>query len=112
MAGALLVHILFVAFLVLVSFTRPQPEEEDGIPVMLGASLLKIVSFFMDGNSFTGPQIFYMLLGMVVAFLVSVYSIKFLMGYIRNHDFKFFGYYRIVLGLLVFLFFGIKALLV
>ena len=81
-----------------------------GIPVMLGASLLKIVSFFMDGNSFTGPQIFYMLLGMVVAFLVSVYSIKFLMGYIRNHDFKFFGYYRIVLGIVVLAYFGISAL--
>ena len=81
-----------------------------GIPVMLGASLLKIVSFFMDGNSFTGPQIFYMLLGMVVAFLVSVYSIKFLMGYIRNHDFKIFGYYRIVLGIVVLAYFGISAL--
>ena len=81
-----------------------------GIPVMLGASLLKIVSFFMDGNSFTGPQIFYMLLGMVVAFLVSAYSIKFLMGYIRNHDFKFFGYYRIVLGIVVLAYFGISAL--
>ncbi len=81
-----------------------------GIPVMLGASLLKIVSFFADGNSFTGPQVVYMLLGMVIAFLVSIYSIRFLMGYVRKHDFKFFGYYRIVLGIMVIAYFGISAL--
>ena len=83
-----------------------------GIPVMLGASLLKIVSYFMDGNGFTGPQVFYLILGMVVAFFMSVYSIKFLMGYIRNHDFIFFGYYRIVLGIVVLAYFGITALAV
>ena len=83
-----------------------------GIPVMLGASLLKIVSYFMDGNGFTGPQVFYLILGMVVAFFMSVYSIKFLMGYIRNHDFKFFGYYRIVPGIVVLAYFGITALAV
>ncbi len=53
-----------------------------------------------------------MLLGMLIAFLVSVYSIKFLMGYIRSHDFKFFGYYRIVLGIIVIAYFGITALAV
>lgn len=79
-----------------------------GIPVMFGASFLKVVKY---GLSFTGPQIFYLLLGMVIAFLVSIYSIKFLMGYIRQHDFKFFGYYRIVLGAVVFLYFGITAIL-
>ena len=81
-----------------------------GIPVMFGASLLRIVAYFIDGNSFTGPQVVYMLLGMVIAFFVSVYSIRFLMGYIRNHDFKFFGYYRIVLGIIVIAYFGITAL--
>ncbi|GLC79450.1 undecaprenyl-diphosphate phosphatase [Lacrimispora brassicae] len=79
-----------------------------GIPIMFGASFLKIVKY---GLSFTGPQIFYLVLGMVVAFVVSVYSIKFLMGYIRQHDFKFFGYYRIVLGAVVFLYFIITAFL-
>ncbi|MBE7720178.1 undecaprenyl-diphosphate phosphatase [Lacrimispora indolis] len=79
-----------------------------GIPIMFGASFLKIVKY---GLSFTGPQIFYLVLGMVVAFVVSVYSIKFLMGYIRQHDFKFFGYYRIVLGAVVFLYFIITAIL-
>ena len=81
-----------------------------GIPVMFGASLLKIVKFFLDGNSFTGPQIFYTLLGMAVAFGVSVYSIQFLMSYVRRHDFKFFGYYRIILGMIVIAYFGISAL--
>ncbi len=79
-----------------------------GIPVMFGASLLKVVKY---GMNFTGPQIFYLILGMVVAFVVSVYSIKFLMGYIRQHDFKFFGYYRIVLGAVVLLYFIITAIL-
>ena len=83
-----------------------------GIPVMFGASLLKIAAFFVKGNTFTLPQVVYMLLGMLIAFLVSVYSIKFLMGYIRSHDFKFFGYYRIVLGIIVIAYFGITALAV
>ena len=83
-----------------------------GIPVMFGASFLKIVKFFLDGNSFTGSQIFYTLLGMAVAFGVSVYSIQFLMSYVRRHNFKFFGYYRIILGAIVLAYFGITALAV
>lgn len=79
-----------------------------GIPVMFGASLLKIVKF---GFNFSGAQVFYLILGMVVAFAVSVYAIKFLMGYIRQHDFKFFGYYRIVLGAIVLLYFAVTAFL-
>ncbi len=54
---------------------------------MFGASLLKIVKYFMAGNVFDGAQIFYTLLGMVIAFGVSVYSIQFLMSYVRKHDF-------------------------
>ena len=81
-----------------------------GIPVMFGASLLKIIKFFIEGGAFKGYEVFYLLLGMAVAFAVSVYSIKFLMGYIRKHDFKFFGYYRIVLGIIVLSYFGISAL--
>lgn len=79
-----------------------------GIPVMFGASFLRIVKY---GMNYTGPQIFYLLFGMVIAFLVSIYAIKFLMGYIRQHDFKFFGYYRIILGAIVFLYFGIRAII-
>lgn len=79
-----------------------------GIPVMFGASLLKLVKFGFD---FTGIEIFYLISGMVIAFVVSIYSIKFLMGYIKRNDFKFFGYYRIVLGVIVFAYFGVSALL-
>lgn len=68
------------------------------IPVMFGASALKLVKF---GFSFTGMEIAVLLTGMVVAFVVSVLAIKFLLGYIKNNDFKAFGWYRIVLGILV-----------
>ncbi len=70
------------------------------IPVMFGASLLKLVKF---GLAFTGAEAAILIVGMVVAFVVSVVIIQFLMGYIKKHDFKVFGYYRIVLGALVLL---------
>lgn len=79
-----------------------------GIPVMFGASLLKIVKF---GLSFTGTEVVILLLGMVVAFVVSILAIKFLMGYIKKHDFKAFGWYRIILGILVLGYFIGKNLL-
>lgn len=68
------------------------------IPTMLGASLLKLVKF---GFAFTGIEIAVLLVGMIVSFLVSIIVIKFLMDYIKKHNFKPFGYYRIVLGILV-----------
>ena len=68
------------------------------IPVMFGASLLKIVKF---GLNFTGTEIVIMVVGMVTAFLVSILSIKFLLSYIKTNDFKAFGWYRIALGILV-----------
>lgn len=74
------------------------------IPVMFGASLLKIVKFGFD---FTGAQIVILLAAMVVAFLVSVIVIKFLMSYIKKHNFKVFGWYRIVLGILVLGYFAL-----
>ncbi|MBO5113330.1 MAG: undecaprenyl-diphosphate phosphatase [Lachnospiraceae bacterium] len=74
------------------------------IPVMLGASLLKILKF---GFTFSGNELAILLIGMVTAFVVSVVVIKFLMGYIKKHDFKVFGWYRIVLGILVLLYFGL-----
>ncbi|MBR5683684.1 MAG: undecaprenyl-diphosphate phosphatase [Ruminococcus sp.] len=76
------------------------------IPVMFGASLLKLVKF---GFNFTGSEIAVLLTGCIVAFVVSVFVIKFLMDYIKKHDFKVFGWYRIVLGILVLAYFGIKA---
>ncbi|HIY19250.1 MAG TPA: undecaprenyl-diphosphate phosphatase, partial [Candidatus Blautia avistercoris] len=69
------------------------------IPVMFGASLLKLVKF---GFVFTGMEIAILLVGMVTAFVVSILAIKFLMDYIKKHDFKVFGWYRIALGVLVF----------
>ena len=72
------------------------------IPVMLGASLLKVVKF---GFEFTGTEVAILLTGMVSAFIVSVIVIRFLMGYIKRHDFKVFGWYRIVLGAAVLLYF-------
>ncbi|MCR4694767.1 MAG: undecaprenyl-diphosphate phosphatase [Pseudobutyrivibrio sp.] len=68
------------------------------VPVMLGASLLKILKF---GFSFTGMEIAILLVGMIVAFVVSMFVIKFLMNYIKKHDFKVFGWYRIILGFVV-----------
>ncbi len=71
------------------------------IPVMLGASLLKILKF---GFAFSGNELMILFTGMVTAFVVSVIVIKFLMGYIKKHDFKVFGWYRIVLGIIVLLY--------
>ena len=75
------------------------------VPVMFGASFIKIIKF---GFVFTGTQIAILLTGMATAFVVSVVVIKFLMGYIKKHDFKVFGWYRIVLGALVIAYFMIK----
>ena len=74
------------------------------IPVMFGASLLKIVKF---GLNFTSWEVVILVTGMVVSFVVSILAIKFLMGYIKKHNFKVFGWYRIVLGIIVILFFTI-----
>ena len=68
------------------------------IPVMFGASLLKMVKF---GLHYTGAEIVIMVVGMVTAFIVSILSIKFLLSYIKTNDFKAFGWYRIVLGIIV-----------
>ena len=77
------------------------------IPVMFGASLLKLVKFGFD---FTGSELAVLLTGCIVSFAVSIFVIKFLMDYIKKHDFKVFGWYRIVLGILVIAYFGIKAM--
>ena len=74
------------------------------IPVMFGASLLKVVKF---GFNFTLNELFVLVLGSAVSFVVSIIAIKFLLNYIKKNDFKVFGVYRIALGLLVILFFGI-----
>ncbi|MBQ3086344.1 MAG: undecaprenyl-diphosphate phosphatase [Clostridia bacterium] len=75
------------------------------VPVMFGLSAIKILKFGLD---FTSAELVILLVGMVVAFAVSVLVIKFLMSYIKKHDFKAFGIYRIVLGLLVLLLLGVR----
>ena len=85
----------------LIGLSRPNAAEFTfylAIPTMLGASLLKLVKF---GLAFSSIEIIVLLVGMLVSFLVSIVVIKFLMGYIKKHDFKVFGYYRIILGIIV-----------
>ena len=70
------------------------------VPTMLGASAYKLLKFGFD---FTSTELLTLVIGMVVAFIVSVFVIKFLMSYIKKHDFQVFGWYRIALGILVVL---------
>ena len=72
------------------------------IPVMFGASLLKLIKY---GFNFTGEEFAILAIGSIVAFITSMFVIKFLMDYIKKHDFKVFGYYRIILGIIVLLYF-------
>ena len=74
------------------------------IPVMLGASMLKLIKF---GLAFTGMELAVLLVGMVTAFVVSIFVIRFLMNFIKKHDFKVFGWYRIMLGIVVLAYFAI-----
>lgn len=76
------------------------------IPVMFGASLLKVLKF---GFGFTSLELVLLLIGTVVAFAVSLFILRFLMNYIKKHDFKVFGWYRIVLGIVVLVYFGLLA---
>lgn len=89
----------------LIGLSRPNAAEFTfylAIPTMLGASLLKLVKF---GFGFTGMELIILLVGMIISFLVSVFVIKFLMNYIKKHNFKVFGYYRIILGMIVLAYF-------
>lgn len=79
------------------------------IPVMAGASLLKLLKYIMKvGFVFNANELIVLAIGCLVSFIVSILVIRFLMNYIRKHDFKVFGYYRIVLGIIVLLYFLIK----
>ena len=77
------------------------------VPAMVGGSGIKVLQFFADGNTFSSEEIVILLVGMATAFIVSVLAIKFLLSFIRKHDFKAFGYYRIVLGIIVILYFAL-----
>ena len=91
---------------ILIGLSRPVAAEFSfflAIPTMVGASLLKIFKFLTEA-SFTGPEVFVLLVGMIVSFLVSVLAIRGLMAYVKKKDFSFFGYYRIILGIIVLTF--------
>lgn len=86
------------------------------IPTMVGVSVLKLGKFFAEkiaaGEAlFTGPEAAILAVGFIISFVVSLLCIRFLMDFVKKHDFKPFGWYRIVLGILVLLFFGIRALM-
>ena len=81
------------------------------IPVMIGASLLKILKFIANGTAVSGLEIGLLLTALIVSFVVSLVSIKFLMDFVKRHSFTAFGIYRIALGLVVFAYFGISYLL-
>lgn len=74
-------------------------------PVMFGASLIKAIKFVTSGVGITGNELVILIVGSVVAFLVSVAAIRFLLDYVRRHDFALFGYYRIILGAVVLIYF-------
>lgn len=76
------------------------------VPVMFGLSFIKLIKF---GFAFTGAEAATLAIGTITAFVVSLFAVKFLMGYVKKHDFKIFGIYRIILGIIVLLYFGIFA---
>ncbi len=88
----------------LIGVARPAGAEFTfylAIPVMTGASAIKLLKFFLENGMFSGIEFFYLFLGAAVAFAVSLLAIKFLMNFVKKHDFKVFGWYRIALGALV-----------
>ena len=88
----------------LIGVARPAGAEFTfflAIPVMVGASAIKLLKFFLDAGAMSGAEVGYLLIGAAVAFVVSLIAIKFLMNFVKKHDFKVFGWYRIALGALV-----------
>ncbi|MFI3170730.1 MAG: undecaprenyl-diphosphate phosphatase, partial [Faecalibacterium sp.] len=81
------------------------------VPVMIGASLLKVVKLLLDGYVISGLELGVLFTGSAVAFVVSLGAIQFLMNYVKKHDFKFFGIYRIVLGAVVLMVAAASAVL-
>lgn len=88
----------------LIGIARPAGAEFTfylAIPVMLGASAIKLLKFFLESGALAGTELGYLLIGAIVAFAVSLLAIKFLMDFVKKHDFKVFGWYRIALGAIV-----------
>ncbi|HLR92807.1 MAG TPA: undecaprenyl-diphosphate phosphatase, partial [Atopostipes sp.] len=94
---------------ILIGTDRPIAAEFSffmSIPVMLGASLVKLVGF---GFSFTPEELVVLIAGCITSFIVSIFAIKFLMSYIQQNDFSSFGWYRIIVGALVILYFSLAG---
>ena len=90
----------------LLGISRPAGAEFTfflAIPVMAGASLLKTLKFILEFGAFTLPEFGYLFIGTVTAFVISLFTVKFLMDFVKKHDFKIFGWYRIGLGVIVLL---------
>lgn len=79
------------------------------IPVMAGASGLKLIKYFIKVGMFSGTEWMLLLIGTLVSFIVSIFAIRMLLSYIRKHDFKVFGVYRIILGIIVIIYFSLLA---
>ena len=79
------------------------------VPVMAGASGLKLLKYFLKVGMFSGAEWILLIIGTMVSFIVSIFAIRLLLGYIRNHDFKVFGIYRILLGIVVIVYFSFLA---
>jgi len=95
----------------MLSVSRPAAAEFSfflAIPVMVGASALKIVKFFLEGNAISGTEALYLAVGCAVAFAVSVAAIRFLTDFVKKHSFSAFGIYRIILGVIVLLVYFVK----
>ena len=73
------------------------------IPTMVGSSAYKVLKFILNGNAMSASEVGYLLIGSAVAFAVSIFVVKFLMDFVKKHDFKVFGWYRIGLGIVVLL---------
>ncbi|CAH0416754.1 undecaprenyl-diphosphate phosphatase [Periweissella fabaria] len=80
------------------------------IPTMIGVTILKVGKFLLEGNTFNGPQTMVLFMGTLVSFIVAIIAIKTFLGFIKTHDFKAFGYYRIVAGI-VFIILGLMGVL-
>lgn len=79
------------------------------VPVMAGASGLKLIKYFLKSGMFSGTEWILLLVGTAVSFVVSILAIRMLLSYIRKHDFKIFGVYRILLGIVVIIYFAVLS---
>lgn len=96
----------------IMGMSRPAGAEYSfylGIPAICGAGLLKVVGYLLDGYTFTGTQILILVTGTLISFITAMFVVRFLIGYLKRHGIKAFGWYRIVLGIIVLLYFGLLA---